>query len=202
MNSLKNIKRLSLLSLIIFLIVIFYVLFNFQPWQHSYDGDGNFSDKGATVSSYRYVLTLDKFDLTNAGNNKHIYNIGKLPRIDMRLALRFVLKKEESRGSIDNLHIRLSISEMNEEAPYYEYDGKLYTPDSGFIPTEYTNSHGDRIIVMYSREPFYQQMMLFGQPAGFYKQGRRRLGFEIVDALEKPISNNYAELIIFGGGWK
>lgn len=182
--------------------ILGYVYLYVHPWRYSYKGDGAFTDSGLTASSYRYVLKLDSYDLTNSVGKKHQYLVGVLPQNDMRLALQFVLTEGEPRELIDDLRIRVSVSKLGETKPYYVYEGKLYTPDAGFTPTGYKDSSNRTVLVMYSREPFTQSIAILGKPTGLHQQGGRKVEFELLGPVAKPLRNNEAELVIFGGGWK
>lgn len=196
-------KLLVVASLVVscgFLAV--YIYLYVHPWRYSYSGDGIFTDKGFSASSYRYVLKLDELSLANSVGNKRTYFVGSLPQTSMRVALRFVLAEGESRESIDNLKIRLVVSASSDHQNYFQYKGKLYSQGEGFTPTSYMNSAGETVIVMYEKEPFMEPITIFGRHSGLYQREARIVEFELLEPIEKPLRQNQAELIIFGGGWK
>lgn len=183
-------------------VITVYLYLDVQPWHFKYKGDGMFTDNGVAASSYRYMLRLDTYDLTSASGKKNVYFVGNLPQEDMRLALRFIIDEGESRELIDKLRVRIVVSEVNEYNSSWKYEGVLYSFDAGFTPTSYTHSAEKIVLIMYSREPFTEPIMVFGQPSGLYKQGKRKVEFEFLGPIDKPLLQNRAELIIFGGGWK
>lgn len=69
-------------------------------------------------------------------------------------------------------------------------------------PTSYNHSTDEIVVVMYSQEPFTQPIKVFDGYSGLYKRGDRKIEFELLAPISKPLQNNEVEFIIFGGGWK
>ncbi len=203
----KRLKVLMSIGIVLLLAWVGAFIYLYNPlWAFDYEGEGIFADRGPRASSYRYVLVLDRYDLSRkSGTGK--YMIGELPRTDMRLGLRFFLSDNEFQGGIgarehiDDVGIAVAISGRGESDVYFQYSGPLYTPDSGFVPTT-RPGHDGGVVIMYSPRPLLSTVQVFGLDTGIIKQEHCVVSFRLTDPIDKPLNENTVELIVFGGGWK
>jgi len=198
-KSISILLALLLSGLVIWIII--YVYLYFPIWTYAYDGIGDFEDRGYRASSHRYLLKIDKINLSKNQEKTYTYKVGKLPNTSMRIGLTFPLDKENNWAQFEGINVNIEIKNESDDDIVLAYVGELSFPNSLFVPS-LIELEGARKYLFYSNNSIYKEIKILGTPMRYYQRRNIVITFQMSNLGKNKIDMSSIDLILIGGGWK
>lgn len=174
------------IALLVFAVALF--LGTWEPWQHGYEGDGQFTDHGWREGSDRYELQLGELVPNPDRPARATFEVGRLPDYQS-FGLRFRLADYELSKGLRTLRVRARIVERVSGRTMLDYDGPL--DPLGGAPMTFSSRRGAADVEVLTAK--FDASIPRGEPLSVAVDFPAGPGWK----PRRPV-----EIVFVGGGWQ